>query len=134
MKKTKFVPKLEAGGWHWSLERFFADSTIAPSQGHGEVVGCVSSRSLHLSHPNVSAQRPALMSPSSYLLRSFMCSVPSIPSHCSMGPFTGKWQGSWNCLTTYQPHRHPLSPNIQFRVPGALLILSSQCMGEKTRG
>lgn len=133
MREIKFVPKLEADGWCWSLEGLFADSTISPSQGHGEVVGCLSPRSLRCSHSNVSAKLPALMSPLSCLPSSFKHTVPSIPRHCSVGPFTRKWQGSWHCWTTDQPPRHPLSPNIQPRVPGALLTLSQQCMGEKTR-
>lgn len=74
--------KLVAGTGLWK------DSLIIPpSQGHGEVVGCVSTRSLHLSRPNISAHLPALMSPSSCLPSNFMCSVTSIPRHCSMGPF-----------------------------------------------
>jgi len=59
MNEIKFVPKLGAGGWHWSVEGFFADSAVPPSQGHVEVVGCVSTRSLHVSHPNVTASPAA---------------------------------------------------------------------------
>lgn len=86
----------------------------------------MSTRSLHLSHLNVSAQLPSLMSTSSCLPSSFMCSVPGILRCCSMGPFTGKCQGYWNCWTTDQLPRLPLSPNIQLRVPGALLIITIQ--------